>query len=125
MLSVGSLVQHECVCFLSVTFINKLKNQKCFEGETVIFTCEVSQENVTGKWKKDGTDLESFKSIRIITVNGRIHNLVMQSVTLNDEGYYSFKVTDKYSAAHLIIGNILCVNLEVYQLLFQTRCSFV
>lgn len=117
MFSVSILVQHEFVCFLSVTFINKFKDQKCFEGETVKFTCEVSQKNVPGKWRKDGIELVSSESKKI-TVIGRTHNLVIHSVTLNDIGYYSFKVTDKASGAHLIIGNILCVNLELLQLLF-------
>uniref|UniRef100_UPI00398ED179 myosin binding protein Ca isoform X2 n=1 Tax=Pristiophorus japonicus TaxID=55135 RepID=UPI00398ED179 len=57
--------------------------------EQAIFKCEVSDDKVTGKWLKNGLELVASDRIHITHV-GRIHKLVIDNVTPDDEADYTF-----------------------------------
>uniref|UniRef100_A0AAX7TSM8 Myosin binding protein C, fast type a n=1 Tax=Astatotilapia calliptera TaxID=8154 RepID=A0AAX7TSM8_ASTCA len=64
-------------------------------SEQAVFKCEVSDENVTGKWFKDGIEVEASDRIKISHI-GRIHKLTINDVKASDAGDYTF-VPDGYA----------------------------
>ncbi|XP_055519396.1 myosin binding protein Ca [Leucoraja erinacea] len=57
--------------------------------EQAVFKCEVSDAKVTGKWLKNGIEVIPSKRIHI-THKGRIHKLVIDDITPEDEADYTF-----------------------------------
>ncbi|XP_076090563.1 obscurin-like protein 1 [Mytilus galloprovincialis] len=90
-------------------FIEDLVDQNCFQGDPVTFTCEVKQENIEGIWSKDGNELKPSESINI-TVDGRIHKLVLKSSITYDSGNYSCQIKDENSSAQLIVKEVIILN---------------
>uniref|UniRef100_A0A8C6L070 Myosin binding protein Ca n=1 Tax=Nothobranchius furzeri TaxID=105023 RepID=A0A8C6L070_NOTFU len=64
-------------------------------SEQAVFKCEVSDENVTGKWFKDGVEVQASERIRISHI-GRNHKLTIDEVVASDAGDYTF-VPDGYA----------------------------
>uniref|UniRef100_A0AAZ1X6R6 Myosin binding protein C, fast type a n=1 Tax=Oreochromis aureus TaxID=47969 RepID=A0AAZ1X6R6_OREAU len=64
-------------------------------SEQAVFKCEVSDEKVTGKWFKDGVEVEASDRIKISHI-GRIHKLTINDVKASDAGDYTF-VPDGYA----------------------------
>ncbi|XP_056681544.1 myosin-binding protein C, fast-type isoform X3 [Monodelphis domestica] len=58
-------------------------------SEQAVFTCEVSDEKVTGKWYKNGVEVRPSKRITI-SHKGRMHKLVIDDVRPEDEADYTF-----------------------------------
>lgn len=85
-----------------------LKKQYCSEGDPVTFLCSVDQENIHGKWIKDGVELKSSESINITAV-GKTHRLAIDSVTANQSGIYSFCISNKISSARLTVLEGTCI----------------
>ncbi|XP_049757628.1 myosin-binding protein C, fast-type [Elephas maximus indicus] len=64
-------------------------------AERAEFTCEVSDEKVTGKWYRNRVEVRPSKRITI-SHTGRVHKLVIDDVHPEDEGDYTF-VPDGYA----------------------------
>uniref|UniRef100_A0A8C8DJX4 Myosin-binding protein C, fast-type n=1 Tax=Oryzias sinensis TaxID=183150 RepID=A0A8C8DJX4_9TELE len=64
-------------------------------AEQAVFKCEVSDEKVTGKWFKDGVEVEASDRIKISHI-GRTHKLTIDDVKPSDAGDYTF-VPDGYA----------------------------
>uniref|UniRef100_A0A672ZRA6 Myosin binding protein C, fast type a n=1 Tax=Sphaeramia orbicularis TaxID=375764 RepID=A0A672ZRA6_9TELE len=58
-------------------------------AEQAVFKCEVSDEKVTGKWFKDGVEVQASDRIKMTHI-GRIHKLTIDDVKPGDAGDYSF-----------------------------------
>lgn len=89
--------------FISVVFTKPLEDKHCIEGDSITFTCEVNLENLPGKWKKDGQKLEPSESLNI-SVDGRIHKLDLNSVTVYDSGEYTCYIKNKNSFLRLTVS---------------------
>ncbi|CAC5418431.1 TTN [Mytilus coruscus] len=89
----------------SIIFIKQLEYQNSIEGDRVPFVCEVNLENIPGRWSKDGQELKPSEAISITTV-GKIHILVIHSVTANDSGNYTCHITNKNSSAQLTVSEV-------------------
>uniref|UniRef100_A0A8C4QBK0 Myosin binding protein C3 n=1 Tax=Eptatretus burgeri TaxID=7764 RepID=A0A8C4QBK0_EPTBU len=74
------------------------------------FTCEVSNEKVTGKWLKNGIEVVPSGRIKLIH-KGRIHKLVIEKVRPEDEGDYTF-IPDGYAFSLSAKLNMLEVKIE-------------
>ncbi|XP_058276821.1 myosin-binding protein C, cardiac-type [Hirundo rustica] len=57
--------------------------------DQAVFKCEVSDENVKGIWLKNGKEVIPDERIKISHI-GRIHKLIIEDVTPEDEADYSF-----------------------------------
>ncbi|XP_028267436.1 myosin binding protein Ca isoform X4 [Parambassis ranga] len=64
-------------------------------AEQAVFKCEVSDEKVTGKWFKDGVEVQASDRIKMTHI-GRTHKLVIDDVKPSDAGDYTF-VPDGYA----------------------------
>uniref|UniRef100_A0A8C2WW61 Myosin binding protein Ca n=1 Tax=Cyclopterus lumpus TaxID=8103 RepID=A0A8C2WW61_CYCLU len=64
-------------------------------AEQAMFKCEVSDEKVTGKWFKDGVEVQPSDRIKITHI-GRTHKLMIDEVKPSDAGDYTF-VPDGYA----------------------------
>uniref|UniRef100_A0A7N6BRL1 Myosin binding protein C, fast type a n=1 Tax=Anabas testudineus TaxID=64144 RepID=A0A7N6BRL1_ANATE len=64
-------------------------------AEQAVFKCEVSDEKVTGKWFKDGVEVQPSNRIKMSHI-GRIHKLTIDDVKPSDAGDYTF-VPDGYA----------------------------
>uniref|UniRef100_A0A4W6CB36 Myosin binding protein Ca n=1 Tax=Lates calcarifer TaxID=8187 RepID=A0A4W6CB36_LATCA len=64
-------------------------------AEQAVFKCEVSDEKVTGKWFKDGVEVQPSDRIKMSHI-GRIHKLTINDVKPSDAGDYTF-VPDGYA----------------------------
>lgn len=74
--------------------LQKLSDVTVKESEQAVFKCEVSDENVTGKWFKDGVEVQPSDRIKISHI-GRTHKLTIDDVVASDDGEYTF-VPDGY-----------------------------
>ncbi|XP_072301521.1 myosin-binding protein C, fast-type-like [Eucyclogobius newberryi] len=58
-------------------------------AEQAVFKCEVSDEKVTGKWFKDGVEVQPGDRVKISHI-GRMHKLTINDVKQGDAGDYTF-----------------------------------
>ncbi|KAL3986679.1 KRAB domain-containing zinc finger protein [Sarotherodon galilaeus] len=79
-------------------------------SEQAVFKCEVSDEKVTGKWFKDGVEVEASDRIKISHI-GRIHKLTINDVKASDAGDYTF-VPDGYALSLSAKLNFLEIKIE-------------
>lgn len=88
---------------ISVIIIRPIEEQQQhIEGDKVTFTCEVNSEVLPGTWFKDGQELSGSDNLDI-TANGGIREIIIQRVTVEDRGYYSFEIGDKTSGGLLVV----------------------
>ncbi|XP_061567165.1 myosin binding protein Ca isoform X2 [Cololabis saira] len=79
-------------------------------AEQAMFKCEVSDEKVTGKWLKDGVEVQPSQRFKMTHV-GRIHKLVIDDVKPGDAGDYTF-VPDGYALSLSAKLNFLEIKIE-------------
>ncbi|KAK9534814.1 hypothetical protein VZT92_007235 [Zoarces viviparus] len=79
-------------------------------AEQAMFKCEVSDEKVTGKWFKDGVEVQPGNRIKMTHI-GRTHKLLIDDVTPSDAGDYSF-VPDGYAISLSAKLNFLEIKIE-------------
>ncbi|XP_050990897.1 myosin binding protein Cb isoform X1 [Labeo rohita] len=79
-------------------------------AEQAMFKCEVSDEKVTGKWFKDGVEVQPSDRIKISHI-GRIHRLTIDDVKPQDAGDYSF-VPDGYALSISAKLNFLEIKID-------------
>ncbi|XP_029944787.1 myosin binding protein Ca isoform X1 [Salarias fasciatus] len=91
--------------------LQNLSDVSAEAGEQAVFKCEVSDENVTGKWFKDGVEVVPSDRIKISHI-GRVHKLTIDDVVPSDDGEYTF-VPDKYPVTLSAKLNFVEVIVEV------------
>lgn len=79
-------------------------------AEQAMFKCEVSDEKVTGKWFKDGVEVQPSDRIKISHI-GRIHRLTIDDVKPGDAGDYTF-VPDGYALSLSAKLNFLEIKID-------------
>ncbi|XP_016314189.1 myosin binding protein Cb isoform X1 [Sinocyclocheilus anshuiensis] len=79
-------------------------------AEQAMFKCEVSDEKVTGKWFKDGVEVQASNRIKISHI-GRIHRLTIDDVKPEDAGDYTF-VPDGYALSLSAKLNFLEIKID-------------
>ncbi|XP_008282358.1 obscurin-like protein 1a [Stegastes partitus] len=75
------------------------------EDQNAVFMCEVSLEDVTGEWYKDGHRIRPTSTIKIRT-EGTKHFLLMCNVTAEDAGEIRFAARDVESTAYLEVEEL-------------------
>ncbi|XP_031147521.1 obscurin-like protein 1a [Sander lucioperca] len=75
------------------------------EDQNAVFMCEVSLENVTGEWHKDGHKIRPTSTIKIRT-EGTKHFLLMCNVKAEDAGEIRFVAKDVESTAYLEVEEL-------------------
>ncbi|KAM9327865.1 obscurin-like protein 1a [Pholidichthys leucotaenia] len=75
------------------------------EDQNAVFMCEVSLEDVTGEWYKDGHKIRPSSSIKIRT-EGTKHFLLMCNVKSEDAGEIRFEARDAESVAYLDVEEL-------------------
>lgn len=68
--------------------------------EKATFVCELNKENLKVVWKKNGKELKSEKKMKIVA-DKKIHQLIIEDVTLGDIGEYSCMVGNVSTSAKL------------------------
>ncbi|OCT63341.1 obscurin-like protein 1 isoform X2 [Xenopus laevis] len=61
--------------------------EKCFSGEQVVLSCELSRENALVRWYKDGERLEENERIRMES-DGKLRRLVILSAQVQNSGEF-------------------------------------
>nr|XP_055037359.1 myosin binding protein Cb [Misgurnus anguillicaudatus] len=79
-------------------------------AEQALFKCEVSDEKVTGKWFKDGVEVQPSDRIKITHI-GRMHRLVIDNVKPQDAGDYTF-IPDGYALSISAKLNFLEIKID-------------
>uniref|UniRef100_A0A8C2WX11 Myosin-binding protein C, fast-type n=1 Tax=Cyclopterus lumpus TaxID=8103 RepID=A0A8C2WX11_CYCLU len=79
-------------------------------AEQAMFKCEVSDEKVTGKWFKDGVEVQPSDRIKITHI-GRTHKLMIDEVKPSDAGDYTF-VPDGYALSLSAKLNFLEIKID-------------
>ncbi|XP_018516550.1 obscurin-like protein 1a [Lates calcarifer] len=75
------------------------------EDQNAVFMCEVSLEDVTGEWYKDGHKIRPTSTIKIRT-EGTKHFLLMCNVKAEDAGEIRFVARDIESTAYLEVEEL-------------------
>ncbi|XP_020501408.2 myosin binding protein Ca isoform X4 [Labrus bergylta] len=78
--------------------------------DQAVFKCEVSDEKVTGKWFKDGVEVQASDRIKMTHI-GRTHKLTIDDVKSSDAGDYSF-VPDGYAFSLSAKLNFLEIKID-------------
>ncbi|KAJ8402513.1 hypothetical protein AAFF_G00365960 [Aldrovandia affinis] len=78
--------------------------------EQAVFKCEVSDEKVTGKWLKNGVEVEASDRIKMTHV-GRVHKLTIDNVKAEDAGDYTF-IPDGYAISLSAKLNFIEIKIE-------------
>uniref|UniRef100_A0A3B4ZFC7 Myosin-binding protein C, fast-type-like n=1 Tax=Stegastes partitus TaxID=144197 RepID=A0A3B4ZFC7_9TELE len=79
-------------------------------AEQAVFKCEVSDEKVTGKWFKDGVEVQASDRIKMTHI-GRTHKLTIDDVKPSDAGDYTF-VPDGYALSLSAKLNFLEIKID-------------
>ncbi|KAM4530827.1 myosin binding protein Ca isoform 3-T3 [Odontesthes bonariensis] len=79
-------------------------------AEQALFKCEVSDEKVTGKWFKDGVEVQASDRIKMTHI-GRTHKLMIDEVKPSDAGDYTF-VPDGYALSLSAKLNFLEIKID-------------
>lgn len=79
-------------------------------SEQAVFKCEVSDDKVTGKWFKDGKEVQPSSRVKMTHV-GRTHKLTIDDVKPEDAGDYTF-VPDGYALSLSAKLNFLEIKID-------------
>lgn len=75
----------------SVTLMQGLSDLTVCEGDIAQLEVRFSQENVEGTWAKNGQPISATDRIHIV-IDKLVHKLLLENVTKDDSGTYSFNV---------------------------------
>ncbi|TNN80847.1 Obscurin-like protein 1 [Liparis tanakae] len=89
----------------SLEVVHALEDLSIQEEQNAVFMCEVSLENVTGEWYKDGHKIRPTSSVKIRT-EGTKHFLLMCNVSPEDAGEIRFAARDVESTAELDVKEL-------------------
>ncbi|XP_070786390.1 obscurin-like protein 1a [Enoplosus armatus] len=85
--------------------VKNLEDLYIQEDQNAVFMCEVSLEDVTGEWFKDGHKIRPTSTIKIRT-EGTKHFLLMCNVNAEDTGDIRFVARDIESTAYLEVEEL-------------------
>ncbi|XP_037617812.1 LOW QUALITY PROTEIN: obscurin-like protein 1 [Sebastes umbrosus] len=85
--------------------VHDLEDLDIQEDQNAVFMCEVSLEDVTGEWSKDGHRIRPTSTIKIRT-EGTKHFLLMCNVKAEDAGEIRFVARDVESTAYLEVEEL-------------------
>ncbi|CAI9716214.1 titin-like [Octopus vulgaris] len=88
-----------------VEFTKTIKDMKVKEKQQATMICEVSKENITVIWKKNGKEIKSDNHIKLAS-DMKVHQLIIENVTLEDIGEYSCVAGDVSTSATLSVEEI-------------------
>ncbi|XP_023276058.1 obscurin-like protein 1 [Seriola lalandi dorsalis] len=87
---------------LPVSIVKPLRDRTALEKHRVILECTVSSPRCSATWYKGREELVSSDRVDIL-VDGCSHKLVIQQVSVEDEGTYSIEVGEHTSKAKLMV----------------------
>ncbi|KAL7829001.1 hypothetical protein SRHO_G00326350 [Serrasalmus rhombeus] len=87
---------------LPVTFKQELQNELSKEGETALFSCELSKPGAQVDWRKGRVILKVGDKYEM-KQEGRIAKLLIHNIEESDAGNYSCKTKDSESTAKLTV----------------------
>ena len=83
-------------------FTKKLSDVKVKEKEKATLSCEMNKENVKVIWKKNGQELKSDNRVKIVA-DSKVHQLIIENVTIEDKAEYSCVSGDVSTTANIIV----------------------
>ncbi|XP_053324277.1 obscurin [Spea bombifrons] len=87
-----------------VEIVSGLRNVDVFAGETAMFSCELSRQNLRKvQWWLDGSPLQNSSVNDISVHDGKVHTLTLKNLGANDSGVVTFKAGSLISSAKLLI----------------------
>ncbi|XP_043103008.1 obscurin [Puntigrus tetrazona] len=90
---------------LPITFKRELQNQISTEGESAVFTCELSKPGATVEWRKGRVMLKSGAKYQMM-LEGRLTKLLINNLVEGDAGNYTCKTKDSQSTAELTVQGL-------------------
>ncbi|GAB1597549.1 hypothetical protein Ahia01_000031400, partial [Argonauta hians] len=94
---------HLSVKEIKASFTQELVEEVKVESNgTATLSCEMSEENITATWLKDGQVLKSDSRIKMVTER-KTQKLIINKVTSEDTGVYTCKVGKVYTTARLVV----------------------
>ncbi|XP_077079717.1 obscurin-like isoform X1 [Siphateles boraxobius] len=90
---------------LPITFNRELQNQVSIEGESAVFTCELSKPGAPVEWRKGRVILKAGAKYHT-KLEGRLTKLVINNLVEDDAGNYTCKTKDSQSTAKLIVQGL-------------------
>ncbi|XP_048102100.1 obscurin isoform X11 [Alosa alosa] len=88
-----------------IKIVKPLEDIEVIEKESASFVCEISHDEVEGKWHKDGALLKSRDNIKI-RQEGKTFVLLFKSVTIEDASEIKFSAENASSTAKLRIKEL-------------------
>ena len=89
-----------------VEFIRPLKEVQVTEKESATLECEVSKPDLVAKWFLDDQEITGSDRVELV-VYSTIHQLIIHSANLEDEGKYSIMVEGKKCVTTLLVDGRL------------------
>ncbi|KAK3082923.1 hypothetical protein FSP39_009100 [Pinctada imbricata] len=96
-------------------FIRPLQDTQVMERSKVILECEVSKPDQSAVWYLDDEVISGSDRIELGVYN-TIHQLIIDTAKLNDEGRYTIQVQDQKCSATLLVDGkpiVLCVDEDL------------
>ncbi len=87
---------------LPITFKRELQNQISTEGESAVFTCELSKPGAPVEWRKGRVMLKRGAKYQMM-LEGRLTKLLINNLVEGDAGNYTCKTKDSQSTAELLV----------------------
>ncbi|GAB1597544.1 hypothetical protein Ahia01_000030900, partial [Argonauta hians] len=85
---------------LKPEFTKTLENIEVKEKEKTLLLCELSKKDAKVIWKKNGKEIQSDNHLKIVA-DMKVHQIIIENVTLEDIGEYSCVVGDVSTSATL------------------------
>lgn len=76
-------------------FVRKLEDIESNEQDTVVLEVEITSETATVAWYKDGDEIKPKENKFEMVKRGKIHQLIVNDVTVYDEGEYTCVLADQ------------------------------
>ncbi|KAJ8319891.1 hypothetical protein KUTeg_001478 [Tegillarca granosa] len=96
-----------------VEFIRPLTDVQVMENEKVVMECEVNKPDLLAKWFIDDEELTGSEHIELV-VYSTIHQMIIETAKLEDEGKYTIVVGEKKSTATLLVDELVTGLHDLY-----------
>ncbi|XP_070570382.1 muscle M-line assembly protein unc-89-like [Ptychodera flava] len=94
-------------------FAKELADVEVAETDTAELTCEVTDEQASVTWLKDGKVIEPDDDRFVVKVEGRRRSLIVKDTTIHDEAEYTCQLGDLQTAAELLVEELKPVKAKV------------